>query len=210
MNQKILKKKFQDSIRHIKLFREKKKINNKEFTLISNNCWGGLVSRDLNVSHKSPFVGLFIMTPDFIKLISNFEYYMQQDLKFVDKSKYENVNIQRAESTFPIGMLGDIEIDFQHYKTESEAYEKWNRRKNRMVWDNMYFKLAEKYECTYEHLVQFDNLPYKNKLVFTKNKYDNINSAVYIPDFQLKKEMYHYRRYFDIAHWLNTGEIKLK
>lgn len=205
-----LKNHFQDTMRRIYFSSDRKKIINKNFTIISNNCWGGLVSRDFNFQYKSPFVGLFIMTPDFIKLIKNLEYYMEQNLEFVAESKFEQVNLQRKTSYFPIAMLGDVEIDFQHYKSEKEAYEKWNRRKNRIVWDNLYFKLAEKYNCTYKDLKQFDELPFENKLVFTKRKYDDINSAVYIPDFNLKKEMYNYKKYFNIVEWLNSGNIVSK
>lgn len=204
------KKQVQDTVRHISFSSDRKKIINKKFTIISNNCWGGLVSRDFNFQQRSPFVGLFIMTPDFIKLISNLEYYLEQDLKFVTESKFEQVNLQRKVSSFPIAMLDDVEIDFQHYKSEKEAYEKWNRRKDRMVWDNLYFKLSEKYNCTYNDLKHFDELPFENKLIFTKKKYDNLKSAVYIPDFNLKKEMYHYKKYFNVVQWLNTGKIILK
>lgn len=33
---------------------------------------------------------------------------------------------------YPIGRIKDVDIHFLHYENEEEAYEKWNKRKERM------------------------------------------------------------------------------
>lgn len=45
---------------------------------------------------------------------------------------------------YPIGKLGnDVEIHFLHYKSETEAQEKWNRRLKRMNFNNILFKFSD-------------------------------------------------------------------
>lgn len=42
-----------------------------------------------------------------------------------------------------IGKLDDIEVVFLHYKSEEEAYQKWNRRKKRINYNNLIFKFND-------------------------------------------------------------------
>jgi uncharacterized protein (DUF1919 family) len=55
-----------------------------------------------------------------MKLLRDFDRYMQMELDFIKTSKYPD-----AYNNHPIGVLGDIEIHFQHYKSIAEAKEKW-------------------------------------------------------------------------------------
>ena len=51
-----------------------------DFTIISNNCWGGLVYQYFGLPYTSPTVGLFIMDDDYIKFLENLDYYLSQPL----------------------------------------------------------------------------------------------------------------------------------
>lgn len=61
-------------------------------------------------------------------------------------------------------MLADIEIRFNHYKTFEEAVEKWEERKRRINWDNLYVMAIDGDNCSEESLQRFDALPYKHKV----------------------------------------------
>ena len=63
--------------------KRRNKINNDNFTIISNNCWGGMIYESYNLQKQSPTIGLFFKSSDYIKFISNLEYYLSQDLKFI-------------------------------------------------------------------------------------------------------------------------------
>ena len=52
-----------------------KKLKNKNFTIISNNCWGGMIYESYNLRKDSPTIGLFIMPKDYIKFIKNLKKY---------------------------------------------------------------------------------------------------------------------------------------
>ena len=85
---------------------------------------------------------------------------------------------------YPIGLLKDIKIYFQHYKTEQEAQNKWNERKTRINYDNIFVLFTDRDGCSYNDLTAFDNLPFKNKIVFTKTAFPEIKSAMYISGFE--------------------------
>lgn len=59
-------------------------LKNRDFTIISNNCWGGHVYRYFNLPYQSPTVGLFIVSKDYIKLLKNFVFYMETPITFIE------------------------------------------------------------------------------------------------------------------------------
>lgn len=119
---------------------QRKRITNTNFTIISNNCWGGGVYEDLGLPYRTPTVGLFFFAPCYLKFIHNIREYSKMNLEFIDVSKYDKANKLKSEHYYPIALLGgDIEIHFLHYKTTEEATEKWNRRRERINFGNLFF-----------------------------------------------------------------------
>lgn len=151
------------------------------FTIVSNNCWGGHVYRYFNMPYSSPTVGLYIFSEDYVRFVYDFKKYMMMDLDFISykESKYKDEIINNKHTHVPIGKLGDVEIVFLHYKTKEEALEKWNRRKSRICWDNLIFKMSEQNLCTLELLKAFDSLPQKNKIIFVHKDYGLLNQIVW-------------------------------
>ena len=190
-------------IREIYKKRLRARLHNKDFSLIASNCSGMFMLKDLNLPYKSPFVNLWLYPKDFIKFLKNISYYSECKLEF----------IQMDNIKYPVGKLDDIHIFFQHYKTEEEAYDKWNKRIKRINKNNIYILMTD--GCTEDDLREFDKLEYKNKKVFTHIKYPNISSAVYIPGFEKDESVgmcFQYphkysikRRYdvFDYVSWFN-------
>lgn len=156
-------------------FRQKK-INKKQFTIISNNCWGGEVYESYNLIKQSPTIGLFFMATDYIKFISNIHYYLNQKLFFINPmhSKYfEKVKNNKGYGSYPVARLGDIEIFFMHYSSEGQARAKWDRRIKRINWDHILYKFNDQNGCTEADIKNFVSLPLKNKICFTVN--DNLS-----------------------------------
>lgn len=109
--------------------------------------------------------------------------------------------------------MDDVEIIFLHYHSEEEARKKWNRRKRRIHWDNLFFKMSEQNLCTREHLQQFDRLPTNNKFVFVSQDY-NIESQVVFKDWLGKgfvpNDTTNFRKFINVINWLNCMPFKLK
>ena len=62
--------------RKIPAKRRNKKLKEKEFTIISNNCWGGMTYECYNLRKDTPTIGLYFMSHDYIRFISNLKYYL--------------------------------------------------------------------------------------------------------------------------------------
>lgn len=157
---------------------KRKKLKNKSFSIISSNCSGTFIYYDMKLRYTSPTVNLSIGMNDFVKMVKNLEWYMGQKLVEI-KNKKE----------YPVGVLGDVEIHFIHYHTFEEAAGKWEERKKRINWNNLFIIGTDKDGCTYETIKSFEQLPYKNKVIFTHVKYPEFSSAYYIKGFEEEKEL---------------------
>ncbi|GIU70317.1 MAG: hypothetical protein KatS3mg002_1553 [Candidatus Woesearchaeota archaeon] len=181
--------------------------NNKDFTVISNDCWGAEIYKDTNLPYLTPFVGLMIMAPCYIKLLQNLELLKTEPLKFTENSKYP-LNISKK---YPIGLIKDIEIHFLHYADEAEAASKWERRVKRMNWDNLFIKFdGSKDFATPELVKKFDELPYKNKICLVNEKEAHLNSVIKISEWNPDgKLMYRFcQKEFDVINWINNKDTK--
>ena len=89
---KALVKKVFGKIRNLSLKSDK-------FTIISNNCWGGLVYQRYNLPYNTPTVGLYFFADDYIKFVSDLDYYLSLKLNFIDveKSRHYEVLQRRGE-----------------------------------------------------------------------------------------------------------------
>lgn len=101
--------------------------------------------------------------------------------------------------------------------TFEEGVRKWEERKKRINWENLFLVGTEKDGCTYETLRRFEELPCKNKVIFTHVEYPEFPSACYIRGFEDRNELgvltfpkkqLLKRRYlddFDYVSFLNNG-----
>lgn len=182
-------------------------------TIIASNCVGTIIYSDMGIPWTAPTINLMIPMPDFIKFVRNLKWYMEQKLYFLE---------EQDPTGYPVAGLGDIRIYFVHYKSTEEAVRKWNIRKERIDWDNLFIMGCEKDGCTYETLREFDSLPYERKVIFTKADYAEFSSAFYIEGFEECQELgtitnfkkqFLKRRYlddFDYISFLNGKDWKKK
>lgn len=118
---------------------------------------------------------------------------------------------------YPIGILDDIKIYFEHYETEEIARTKWEERVSRINYNNLFIMFTDKDGCTLNDLKEFDNLPFSNKIAFVHKPLTNIKSAFYIKGFESDNSVgillnyrkpYSVKKYYDdfnYVKWFNTG-----
>ncbi len=198
----IIKKYLRDRYNEL----NRKRLTNRQISLIASNCNGCVILHDLGLRFDSPFVNLWLFPGDFIKLCERLDYYMGLDLRFINEEGID----------YPVGVLDDIKIYFQHYSSNDDAASNWNRRKARINYDKLFIMFSERDGCTYEDLKNFDKLKFVNKVAFTHREYQEITSAVYIPGFEDKDEVgtltafkskLSFKRYldsFDYVKWFNN------
>ncbi len=179
------------------------RLKNNNFSIISKNCVGGMIMEDLHLPFTSPTAGISIPSPDFIRMCENLKEYMNMEI----------VELEDNSVKYPVGLLGDVRLDFMHCKTFQEAVEKWERRKKRINYDNLFFCMVERDDCNEELLERFSRLECKNKVWFTHLDRKN-DFCVYIPgyektglgnllDFTGWNRKRIYETNFDPIKWLN-------
>ncbi|MFZ7295366.1 DUF1919 domain-containing protein [Avibacterium avium] len=179
-------------------------LKNKGMSVLASNCNGAFMLHDLGQPFNSPFVNLYLKPQDFIRYVQRIEHYQQQPLKFVEDN----------DKPYPVAYLDDIKIHFVHYANAQQAQEKWQQRSQRIDLDNLFIIMTDRDGCTEQDLKAFDELPYKNKVVFTQKPYPNIQSACYIRGFEQQScvgDLFAYsdwlgKRYydqFDYVAWFN-------
>lgn len=183
------------------------RLKNKNFSIIASNCNGTFILHDLGLKYNTPFINLWMKPNDFIKFLSNIRYYLSCEMQFIEETGI----------SYPIGVLDDVSIYFQHYPTPKEASEKWIERSQRINFDNLFIMFTDRDGCTYQNIKDFEALPYKNKVVFTHLPYPEFKSACYIKGFEKEdcvgmcfdyKSNFSIKKYyddFDYISWFNNG-----
>ena len=153
-------------------------LTNENFTIIANNCIGGIIYHNLGLKFMSPTINLWFTPKDYIKLLQHPHDYLSNT-----SMKEDNGN----KLPYPVGILTspdyeEIKVYGEHYEDFSDLKNKWNDRTKRINWNNLLVFFIERDGCTYEDLVAFDQLPYKKKLVFTKKEYPELKNTIVLPN----------------------------
>lgn len=134
--------------------RLRKRLRNDHFTILSPNCIAGTMYRKLGKEFLTPTINLWMTQGDFIKFAVNLRDYVAMRLVF-----------QQTDKSYPVAMLGDIQINFLHYKTEAEAA--WERRKKRINYDNLYILMYYREGYTLDQIREIEKAKCKNLVVLT-------------------------------------------
>ncbi len=185
---------------------DRKRIKNKNYTILANTCIGGVIYHDLNHEFLSPTINLYITPSHFIKFLENLNYYLELEIEPV-----------KTKLKYPVGKLGDIIIYFKHYDTIEQAIEKWNIRKKRINKDNLFIMMTDRWCLPYSYLERFNKLKYKNKVCFTYKEYKEFECCKVVKKWNdeycvgtitdianiFGKRLYQYAKDFDYIDWLN-------
>lgn len=187
----------------------KKFLKRTDFTIISNNCWGGVCYQYFGLPKQSPTVGTFFMASDFISFVSNLEYYLSKEIHFINAEKSKHLIFLRERNIdCPIGVLDDVEVFFLHYPNEFIAKEKWNRRIKRVNRDNLIFKFSQMNDCTLQDLKTFDELDLPGKKMMFVNKPNmGYKCGVYYPGYEqestIENDTFFWNKYLNVVDFLN-------
>ena len=151
-----------------------RRLQRSRLSIISMNCFGGLLSHTLGLPFRSPFVNMFLDEKDFLRLVQSLQAFMEKNLT-LKEMKWNEV----LKFNYPIVKLGDVDIVMNHYPGFDEAVSKWNKRKARINWSNLFVTMYTEDEKISR---EFDALPYEKKVCFVPFKSDldsawQINSA---------------------------------
>lgn len=92
------------------------KLERKDFSIISNNCWGGVTYEWFGLEKLSPTVGSYFFAEDYIRFLKNIRNYLSMELRIVsaEDSRHSSILLKKGQGSIPVGVLGDVEIVFLH------------------------------------------------------------------------------------------------
>lgn len=188
----------------------RKRLKNKNFTILAPTCIAGVMYHELGQKFLSPTINLWMYDKDFLKFIHNLKDYLSYDLRFAD-----------GIDDTPTAYLNDILIHFNHYHSNEEAKQKWDERKNRINYDNLFIIMADQPDggvITHEDMLSLKDIPCKGKVVLSVKDYDDIDYIVHLPKDPEKDcvnmymfdkspilKRFRWEREWDYVSWLNSG-----
>lgn len=186
----------------------RERIRNKDFSIVCSNCIGGIIYHRLGMKFLSPTINLWFFQNEFVKFIRNLPEYLAKELEFIP-----------SEFNYPVARLGDVRIMFNHCKTEEEARNAWNSRRDRVNFDNLYIILYDRDDLTREDILSLKNVKCKRLVVLSEKEYPDIDYVKTIrrcPKPRLNDAAFldidargirTFEKQFDFVAWLN-GEKK--
>jgi uncharacterized protein (DUF1919 family) len=190
---------------------DRRRLRNRGFTLIANDCWGGALYQRFRLPYTSPFVGLMVPAPDYVRLLADLPGALDSTLRFVDASRHAELEAGRQAQPprgYPVGVLGgELEIHFVHYGSPRAAREAWCRRVERVDLDRLWIKFdGSKDGAAAAHREAFDRLHYEHKVMFVRTA-SEYASAVHVPKWCDDGAALLRRAspVFDVVDWLDGG-----
>lgn len=151
--------------------RQRKQLQTKNISVISQNCIGGVFYHDMQLQFLSPTVNLYFTAEDFVRFVQDLPRYLAMEPEM------------HWDEEFPIARLEDVTVRFMHYETCKEAQEAWQRRKARVQWDKILVLCSDMEGFDDAVFAQWQNIPYP-KVLFTANEaYAQEPGSVYYPEY---------------------------
>lgn len=188
-----------------------KRLTNDHFSILCSNCIGGMIYHRLGKEFLSPTINLHLSNPDFVELCVFLDYYLSQELIFVPHDEPHPVAVLSGNGV----QIPDIKLYFNHAKTDSEAREAWEKRKNRIDRANLYIIIYNLDGISVDTLRRLETVPCRNRVVFTdkpipeiqwsfcmKANHHRKNGSCFIDRnlFGLRT----YEKQFDFVSWINS------
>lgn len=201
-------------IRRILRYFYRKTLRKRDITLITNNCIGGIIYHDMHLQFRSPTINLYFDNEEFIRFCTYLDEYLSLEVE----------ECTSIEKTFPVGVLhglhGDVHIYFMHYDSFKQAVAKWNERKLRINYNNIYV-IMEAQRCSSSTLAKFNDIPFTRKVVLTDGKLEipysfAIGNGTFYGENYWPGKLLEYPKYglyrrieqFDYVTFINSGKIK--
>ena len=183
-----------------------------DFTIISNNCWGGMVYESYGPRKMSPTVGMFIMPQDFVRFCAGLPGYLARPLEFIEPEDSKWAAVFKGKDdwgTYLIGRVGDVELHMLHYHDKEVARRKWESRVGRVNYGRILYKLNDQNGATEDDLMAFDALPLEHKVVFSAREHPRVSSCMKLrcprshEFIRASYEPFGHNRDFDVTAYIN-------
>lgn len=148
-------------------------IKNSGVSLITEACYGGYIYNQLGLKFTSPFINTRIQQNDYLRLLKNLDYYLEQKIKLREEIDFpissDNVSfgyynmITWGKSGYFIFDLGDIPLHAIHAMDVQSYLDEWERRRARINKNKLFVMMIIDNDVDAE---RFSQLSFENKVGF--------------------------------------------
>lgn len=189
------------------------KLKNKDFTIISDNCWGASLYKQLGLKHKTPTIGLGMGKHGYLNFIEKLN--TCEATNFIKELDSSHCYPLIPQVIYPVGKTSLATIHFLHYKTYESAIRLFKIRYHTINWKNIFYKID--FEHDYykpEHIQRWNDMKLPNSVAFYSKRVKkiwngDIHNGVYIDKWE-KETSYildNFQGKFNYIEWLNSGKI---
>ena len=159
------------------------RLKQSHISIIAPLCWGGYTYHYFMLQFNSPFINMFFDLNEYLLMLKELKDTINRQLIF-ERAVYS----EKTRIRYPIFSLDGtgIKLYMNHYSDFDLAKTKWEERKKRINWDNLFVAYWTYDE---EKAKVFQELPYKKKVCFTPLKM-NISSTMYLECKNPEKDNY--------------------
>lgn len=145
-------------------------------SILSNNCWGGMIYRKLRLQFSTPLINIYWENEEFINFLRKPLFYLKSPLKMV----YPGDMRRERPLIARLGTADDnVKIKMVHCTNFEDALKQWNRRMQRFNEDNLFVKLyipgTLPKDTVDRYVSVFNELPYKKILLYTGNEENEVS-----------------------------------
>jgi len=155
-------------------------LQDQEFSFITQNCVGIRFSKWAGDEYRSPTVNLWFKPGGFLTFAEQLPEYLTMEV--VEDPQ------QSATYGYPVGLLGEVELYFTHYRTFADARIQWHRRASRVRLDRVVIIMQERDGFDASHLQRFAQLPWSRKLLIAASPLD-VPGVVQVPAWAGRSEV---------------------
>lgn len=171
--------------------------NQRKMSIISCNCWGGIMYHFLKSKFRSPFINMWESEEDFIKICCHLSEYLNISIE-LDTVEFNDVE----RFYYPVYRLGDVRLHMNHYPDPNVAQEKWMKRVKRVNYNDLFVCI---YTDRPEVAERFEQVPYDNKVCFTSFPTDC--PSAFSLDFYKNVSGLHEKKTWEIVNGAASGQF---
>lgn len=159
-------------------------IRKQKISIVSNNCWGGVLYNTLNMECISPFKNVSFNSNDYLKILDNLEHYLSLDPVWTGKMQMD----ANQNKEVPLLDLDDVTIKCNHAPDADTAIQDWKRRRDKFNWDNILVEMYAEDPVTEKRFGEVSGR-YKKRICFVPYKTEE-NYSVTLPLMHDQKKFY--------------------
>ena len=136
-------------------------------SILSNNCWGGILCYTLGMENRSPLKNCWIGDDEYLKLLRSPEHYLLECDPVFDRWEEGG---DEGQERFPVLRLDDIRVHCNHDYDPETAIQNWLRRRAKLDLNNVFAEFSPFCRKNELEFSQLDRYPRKLCLVSWKTE----------------------------------------